>query len=118
MAKKRRYKAQEVIDALRKADGYISQAAALLGCTTVTVYDYKKNFKSVEIAWNDIREKRHDFVESSLNTAIKDGNVTAMIFYLKTQARDRGWSEKQEIDVTSGGERVPIAIVKMDVSEL
>lgn len=39
--------------------------------------------------------------------AIDEGSVPAMIFWLKAQA---GWREKQELDVTSGGERVALTV--------
>jgi hypothetical protein len=34
---------------------------------------------------------------------IKAGNVTAIIFYLKTQAKDRGYVERQELTGADGG---------------
>ena len=39
-----------------------------------------------------------DFAESSLYKQIKDGNTSATIFFLKTQAKRRGYIEKQEIE--------------------
>ncbi len=39
-----------------------------------------------------------DFMESRLLKAIDKGNVTAIIFYLKTKGKDRGYIEPQEID--------------------
>lgn len=85
-----------VIAALRESQGYMSKAASLLGVTVQTVYNYRKRWASVEAAWQALREERNDFVESSLQKLIAEGNVTAIIFYLKTQARDRGYGEKVE----------------------
>lgn len=74
----------------------MSKAASLLGVTVQTVYNYRKRWASVEAAWQALREERNDFVESSLQKLIAEGNATAIIFYLKTQARDRGYGEKVE----------------------
>lgn len=102
MAKKKRYTAQQVIDALEKAQGYVSKAASILGCSSQTVYNYRDEYKTVKEAWDGIRERRHDFVENALHNAIKEGNVTAIIFYLKTQAKQRGYVERQEVTGAGG----------------
>lgn len=44
---------------------------------------------------------RGDFAESMLMKLIKEGNVAATIFYLKTRHKDRGYSERY--DITGGG---------------
>ena len=44
----------------------------------------------------EAREDTLDFVESKLMKAIDDGNVTAMIFFLKTRGKSRGYSERSE----------------------
>lgn len=93
MARKKRYTATEVAEAIKEARGYVSKAATILGCTVVTVYNYINEYSSVAEAVNETREQRHDHVESALMKAIDEGNVTAAIFYLKTQGRQRGWGE-------------------------
>ena len=102
MAKKNGYTAQQIIDALNDADGYVSKTASLLKCTPRTVYNYRDKFPTVAEAWEAIREKRHDYVENALHLQIRDGNITAIIFYLKTQAKDRGYVERQEFTGKSG----------------
>ena len=37
-------------------------------------------------------------------------NTTATTFFLRTRGRKRGYNEKQEIDLTSGDERIKINI--------
>lgn len=49
----------------------------------------------------EIREGLIDEAESALRTQIREGNIAAIIFFLKTQAKHRGYVEKQE--VTHGG---------------
>ena len=40
-----------------------------------------------------------DFTESALRKLIKKGNVIATIFKLKTKGKDRGYIEKQEVEL-------------------
>lgn len=93
----------QVIEALRQSEGYVAQAASLLGVTVQTVYNYRDRYASVAEAFSETREKRHDHVESKLMKAIDNGNIAAIIFYLKTQAKNRGWVERQELTGKDGG---------------
>jgi hypothetical protein len=43
-----------------------------------------------------------DFAESQLYKQIKDGSTTATIFYLKTKGKQRGYVERQQIDINKG----------------
>ena len=73
-----------------------------MGCTTTTLYRYLECYPDLKDVLSDARESAIDFVESSLMKAIEGGNVTAMIFYLKTQAKHRGYVERQEVEVAAG----------------
>ena len=48
---------------------------------------------------------KFDFAESELMKLIKDGNVAATIFFLKTQGKARGYIERQEV---TGADGAPI----------
>ena len=95
--KRERYTIADIIDALDKTQGYVSKAADYLGCTTKTIYNYRDRHEDVAQAWSDIRERRHDFVEDRLMHRIKSDDTTAIIFYLKTQCKPRGYIERQEV---------------------
>jgi len=109
MAKKR-YTQQEVIDAITKAEGFISAAASALGCDVGTVYNYIKRYPKVRQAKEDVKYKRDDFVESKLLKQIKDDNIAAIIFYAKTQMKHRGYVERVE-QTGADGEAITIRVV-------
>lgn len=94
---KKRYTNQQVIEALNKSKGYVSKAAALLKCTTRTVYNYIEREAEIKEARDVLIDARHDHVEMALHKRINSGDTTAIIFYLKTQCKLRGYVERQEI---------------------
>ena len=97
MARPRRYKPEEVTKAIEDAKGFISAAARRLGCQPATVRAYAKCYASVQAAMPDARESMLDTAESVLYRKILDGDTTALIFFLKTQGKSRGYIERQEI---------------------
>lgn len=98
-----RYTAEQVAQALKDANGIVRYAAQRLGCSRLTVYNYMKKYASVKQAHEDARENQIDYVEGKLLEQINSGNITAIIFYLKTQAKHRGYTERQEVTGADGG---------------
>ena len=105
--------AERMIEAINEAQGFVSKAAEIAGVSRATFYNYLKKYSTVKQALEDVREKRHDFVEIQLMKGIKEGNITAIIFYLKTQCKSRGYVERQQHEVT-GKDGDPIYIVNWD----
>jgi hypothetical protein len=93
MARPLEFKPDEVSEQLVKAGGIITVAARALGCQPKTVRAYINRYKACKEALVEGKEQRKDFVESALFRRISDGDTTAIIFYLKTQAQDRGYVE-------------------------
>lgn len=104
------YTAQEMIDAIQAANGVLTQAAKNLGCTRQTVYNYCERYVTVQAALDEAREVTKDFAESKLVQHIREGNVTALIFYLKTQAKDRGYVERQELAGVQDGAKIKVSL--------
>lgn len=99
---KGRFTAEEVANAITKAKGFTSYAARSLGCSARTVSRYIKKHPTVALAREEARELFKDDAESKLAEHIRNDNVTALIFYLKTQAKDRGYVERQEFAPAEG----------------
>jgi hypothetical protein len=83
--------------------GFVSAIAKALDISRTSFYAYLKEMPKARQALEDVREGRHDFVESKMMELINDGNPTMIIFYLKTQAKDRGYVERQEVTGKDGG---------------
>ena len=77
--------AKQVSEALLKSDGNLTAAASKLGVTRQAVYNYIKRF-DLQHVLDDARENMGDEAVGQLHTLVRDGNLGATIFYLKTQA--------------------------------
>lgn len=95
--------AKECIAVVDGSKGFVTVIAKRLGITRSYVYQLQKKFSTFADAIKDEREGNKDFAESKLMEQINDGNVTAIIFYLKTQAKDRGYVERWEQTGKGGG---------------
>ena len=73
-------------------------AAAAIGCERTTIWRRLKTSKVVADAHVEIQEVNLDRAEGKLTEAINAGNLTAVIFYLKTKGRDRGFSERIDVN--------------------
>jgi len=92
-----------VIEKIREASGNLTTAARLLGISRQTLYNYLRTRPSVQAAIEESRESMIDNVESSLYKAALAGEGWAVCFFLKTQAKRRGYVERQEITGADGG---------------
>lgn len=90
------YTAEQVIKAIKDSKGFVTTIAKRLGCERPYVYVLLKKFATAKQALEAERESVKDFAENALYKQINEGNTTAIIFYLKTQAKDRGYVERQE----------------------
>jgi len=90
--------AEQMITAIKEAKGFVTKASDILGVSRNTFYVYLRRYATAQQALEDTREKRHEWVESKLMKAIEADNLTAIIFYLKTQAKHLGYVERQEFE--------------------
>ena len=102
MAKTQQYTAQQVADALTQAKGFVSVAARNLGCADRTVRNYMERYAVCKQAVTDARESMIDIAEGRLYQNINSGDNTAIIFFLKTQAKHRGYIERHEVTGADG----------------
>ena len=104
----RQYSAQEVIDAIENSFGIVSAIAKRLGCSRQMVYNYINNYVTVKRALETERQRHVDLAETKSLELVRSGDGPQVRFVLSRLGKDRGWVEKQELDLTSGGEKLVI----------
>ena len=81
----------------KKALGNVSVACTNFGCDNSTYYKWYESDPDFRAKADAVKEIRKDFIESALDKRIQEGDTTAIIFAAKTQCKDRGYVEKQEV---------------------
>lgn len=94
--------------------GNLSMVARKLGVSRTTLYKFMEDKPTVKAALDEAREKMVDNVESKLYSKALGGDTVAMIFFLKTQGKRRGYVERQEV---TGADNGPLAIRIVDETE-
>lgn len=111
------------IKQLRKSLGVISDACRLSRTSRRTVYNWIESDKKFKKYVDECQDIAIDFVESKLFELIRGIKVqktvggkpsvytlppdnASVIFFMKTKARHRGYSEKLDVDMNSRSEHV------------
>lgn len=89
----------KIAEAYSKKAGNISATCAALGISRPTFYKMRRESQELDSMLNDVDESLLDFSESKLLEQIQDGNLTAIIFHLKTKGKKRGYIETVEQNV-------------------
>jgi hypothetical protein len=98
--KSKAYRQRSFLDALRVSSWNVSEACRQSGIHRSTFYLWMDDSDFVEKV-HEIKEERIDFAESKLMEKIGDGNIIAILFFLKCQGKNRGWVEDQRVQVES-----------------
>ena len=88
---------KEIIKALEKSLGIVTTACKNVGIARSTYYEWYNNDPVFKAEVNDIQEVCLDFAESKLFQQIENDNTSAIIFFLKTKGKKRGYIERQEV---------------------
>lgn len=97
MARPQKFTVDEVEAALRSVGGLYTLAAKKLGCAPNTVANYCKRNKRLQAIQAELVEGLLDEAEGQLILAIRKGNLSAVIFYLKCKGKARGYVERSEV---------------------
>ena len=87
-----------MIEALEKSLGIVTTACKSVGISRNTHYRWMEEDIEYKKTVDDISNIALDFAESKLHKSIENGSDTAVIFYLKTKGKRRGYIEKSEVD--------------------
>lgn len=102
----RHYSTVEIENALRKANGYITIAAQLIGCDPNTIRRRVAGSPALQQLISDLTDRRLDTAELALDSAIGRGEGWAVCFFLKTMGKKRGYVERQEVTGFDGSDLV------------
>ena len=87
-----------MIKALSETMGIVTTACKTVGISRETHYKYVREDEDYRLAVESVEGIALDGAESELFKLIAEGNVVAILFYLKTKGKKRGYTEKIEID--------------------
>lgn len=87
-------KKERFLTALRQGYGIIATACEAIGIGRSTYYRWYNTDPAFRERVDEITETQVDFVESKLMQSINANDTTAIIFYLKTKGKKRGYNDK------------------------
>ena len=92
---------EKIAEIYKKKGCNITAACAALNITRQTFYTRKAKSKKLQELVEEADESLLDFAESKLVEHINNGDVTSLIFFLKTKGKKRGYVERTEHDVNA-----------------
>lgn len=99
---KRKRDKERFLIVLEKHMGIISYAAIDAGVNRRTVYEWMDQDPEFARLARDINEKQIDFVERQLLENIREKDTRAIVFYMGTKGRNRGYGPRVEVTTPHG----------------
>lgn len=78
----------------------VSATCSALNISRQTFYNWRERYPALKKALQDADDAILDWAETKLIESINDGNLTALIFFLKTKGRKRGYVEQVDTNIT------------------
>ncbi len=91
------YTFEEIFAAIKGSKAIISTIAKKLNCEWHTAKAYIEKYPLAQQALQDEIDKNKDIAENTILSAIDLGDIQTAKWYLQTIGKDRGYSEKTEI---------------------
>ena len=92
-------KKEMFLKALGSNLGHITDACKSANIHRRTYYSWIEKDKDFKDECDSVQESLIDLAENHLLQKIKKGDITAIIFYLKTKGKKRGYDEKHQIEL-------------------
>lgn len=86
------------IDAYRANMGNATEASKAVGIHRTTYRRWYNADPEFAALVDEVKEEQIDLAESELRKLVKSGNITAVIFTLKTIGKERGYIERTETE--------------------
>lgn len=90
------------LKAFEKTMGNVSHACKNADISRTSFYDWYNEDAEFKADVDSIKESLIDLAESALTKQITEGNTTAIIFFLKTQGKKRGYGEELAVTGKDG----------------
>lgn len=91
---------EKVAEVYAKKAGNVSATCTALGINRNTFMTWRSKFEDLAQMLSEVDESLIDFSESKLLEKVNDGDLTAIIFHLKTKGKNRGYVERTENNVS------------------
>ena len=115
MANKTLHNKKALLEALEKGLGIVTTACKQVGISRVTYYDYYNTDEEFKKAVDELSNVALDFAESKLHKRVEKEDTTAIIFYLKTKGKKRGYIERTEVHQETTYKSLDINIIDTGV---
>ncbi|MBQ8969190.1 MAG: transposase [Bacteroidaceae bacterium] len=99
--KKKRISNEDIVKMYAKKSCNVSSTCTALGISRQTFYDWKEKYPELKKALDEEDESILDWAETKLIEQVNEGNLTALIFFLKTKGKKRGYVESFDANVTA-----------------
>lgn len=100
MGRRKRIEDEEIIKVYEKKGCNVSATCTALNIDRSTFYNWRNRSQKLDEKLKEVEDSLVDFTESKLLEKIAEGDMTAIIFHLKTKGKKRGYIERVEQDVT------------------
>ena len=78
----------------------VSESAKRTGISRRAHYNWLEDDPVYKGYYDDISNYQVDFYQSALNLLVKEKNAAAIIFGLKCKGKHRGWTERNELELS------------------
>lgn len=91
---------EKIVSVYRSKAANMTNTAAALNVSRTALYNWRKSDDKLDEAMSSCEEELIDNAETALYKQVIEGNITAIIFLLKTKGKNRGYVESVENKVS------------------
>jgi hypothetical protein len=99
-----------VLNAIKDSSAIMSTIAKRLNCDWITANRYCHKWEATKEALENEKEKILDFAEGKMLEIINGGDGTMIRYLLSTKGKQRGYTEKTEVELSGG-----VKIIRDDI---
>lgn len=92
---------ERIVAIYKKKLGNISATCDALNISRQSFYTWKEKSPALQRMLDDADESLLDWAETKLIEQINENNLTALIFFLKTKGKKRGYIEQIDKNITT-----------------